>query len=137
MEQNDEQRSPDDELVLELLSAGFTHVQVAARCNISTKTIQRRLRDPSIAADLTERRRQRVASIARRLVHLADHAVDALSDALASENEHVRLQAARAVLDLGRRHHREELVESELDGRVTEIESRLRASEREGSDHEQ
>ena len=125
VETDDSNRSPDDELILELLGEGFSHAQVAMHCSVSTKTVQRRLRDPAFAAEVTERRRQRVAATALRLVRLGDVAVGVISDLFVSESDPVRLQAARLALDLGRRYHREELLEGELADRIASLERRL------------
>lgn len=125
VETHDSTRSPDDELILELLGEGFSHAQVATRCSVSTKTIQRRLRDPAFVAEATERRRQRVAATASRLVRLGDDAVGVISDLFVGESEPVRLQAARLALDLGRRYHREELLEGELADRIASLERAL------------
>ena len=125
VETDDSNRSPDDELILELLGEGFSHAQVATHCSVSTKTVQRRLRDPAFAAEVTERRRQRVAATALRLVRLGDDAVGVITDLFDSESDPVRLQAARLALDPGRRYHREDLLEAELADRITSLERTL------------
>ena len=125
VEADDSDRSPDDELILELLGEGFSHAQVGMHCFVSTKTIQRRLRDPAFAAEVTERRRQRVAATALRLVRMGDDAAGVISDLLVSGSDSVRLQAARLALDLGRRYHREDLLEAELADAITSVERRL------------
>jgi hypothetical protein len=115
----------DERLVLEL-AHGANYADAGAAVGLSERSVRRRM------ADLAFRRRVREAAaeqhrrIAGRLDALADHALDALEELLASEVETVRLRAVRVVLESGLRHRESLLADdlAELEGRLDALEER-------------
>jgi hypothetical protein len=128
------QLDPKDEIAISALAEGATHEEAAKLAGVSTKTIQRRRHEPKFARALDDRRRQRVGEVTGRLVAGSRAAVETLLGALEAESMWDRLTAARAILDLGRRYHRE-LAEEDLVVRLEALEDALRrAQEANGGD---
>lgn len=122
MSEQDESR---DEVILAALAAGLTHVEAAAAANVSSKTIQRRLRDPAFAAKVAHQRALRVNEVTGRLSMLSLLAVDALEQCLAAEDvpAAIRLRAVEMVFAWLRRHRDE----ADVDLRITLLEQRTAA----------
>ena len=108
----------EDELLLAGLATGLTHVEVAALAGVSSKTVQRRVRDPRFAAEVRARKAARVERITGRLVELSERAVTVLESGLGDEAAPIRLRAADLVLGWSVRLRRE----SDLERRIAEIE---------------
>ena len=108
----------EDELLLTGLATGLTHVEAAALAGLSSKTVQRRVRDPRFAAEVRARKAARVERITGRLVELSERAVTVLESGLGDEAAPIRLRAADLVLGWSVRLRRE----SDLERRIAEIE---------------
>jgi hypothetical protein len=113
---------PVDELLVTLLAEGWTHRRVASFCDISTKTIQRRLKDPVFSDQVSRRKRERLTAIAVRLTRINDKALDVLEDAMGDEDVKVRMGAAKAALDYQERYHRRAVFEADVEERISEME---------------
>jgi hypothetical protein len=94
-------RSRADDLLVATLAGGATVEAAAALCEVSERTIYRRLKDPAFKARVAQARADLVE---RSLGHLSLGAVDAavtLRNLLEAEDNRVKLGAARAILELG------------------------------------
>lgn len=118
----DQEREPVDELLVTLLAEGWTHRRVASFCDISTKTIQRRLSDPEFSDEVSRRKRKRLTAIAVRLTRINDKALDVLEDAMEDEDVKVRMGAAKAALDYQERYHRRAVFEADVEERIATME---------------
>ena len=116
---------PIGELLVTLLAEGWTHRRVASFCDISTKTIQRRLKDPGFSDEVTRRKRERLTAIAVRLTRINDKALDVLEDAMGNEDVKVRMGAAKAALDYQERYHRRAIFEADVEERISTMEQGL------------
>ena len=63
--------SDTDELILSGLSAGLTHGETAALASVSSKTVQRRLREETFADEVARRRGEQVVRLTGRLTALS------------------------------------------------------------------
>jgi hypothetical protein len=123
-EDGDDQRDERDELMIVCLSEGWTHQRVADQVGVSTKTIQRRMGEPSFAAAVAKRRRERVEQLTGQLITASDGAVGVLRDLLASDDPKVQLRAATLTLGNANRFHQGEQ-DRELARRQDEMDQRL------------
>jgi len=114
-----------DEMICSLLSQGWTHVLIAEEVGCSTKTIQRLLKDSEFAAELRALRRARVSATTATLELLGATAVQQLIGLMANGDDRTRLAAAKTVLDMGRRHHRQEFMDEEFLTRLEEVEQQV------------
>lgn len=88
----------DDKLFAALVSG--CHIQNAARAaGISERTAYRRLEDPKFRAQLERSRRALRESVLARLSDAGLDAISTLVDLLESEDENVRLKAAKTILE--------------------------------------
>lgn len=117
---------PDDERMMALLAAGYTHARVAEEVGTCAKTVQRRLQLPGFKERVDELKRDLHAESWSRLLGLRDKALGVLDAAMDSNIERTRLQAARTVFELGTRIRKEQASEEILD-RVKGLESELAA----------
>jgi hypothetical protein len=124
-----------DEMMISALAEGTTHEEAARLAGVSTKTVQRRRREQRFARALDDRRRQRVGEVTGRLVAGSHAAVQTLLDGLEADGMRERLTAARAILDLGRRYHREQ-VEEDLAARLEALEEALCRAQQDDSGNE-
>jgi hypothetical protein len=122
---------PVDESIAMLLAVGLSYGVVADTLEISTKTIQRRMRQDQFRARVIELRRQRLSAVTARLVAMSDTALDVIKEVMGSEDDRLRFKAAETVIRLGRRHHVEEEQETVLLRRMEVIEAALHQSESE------
>jgi DNA-binding transcriptional regulator LsrR (DeoR family) len=114
---------PRDELICALLARGWTQNRIAAEVGCSTRTIRRRLEDPTFAGEVKARRRAAVSATVTVLEHLGVDAAAELRNLLVSDNDHVRLRAIELVLRLGRQYHREDLIEADVLARLEAVEA--------------
>ena len=106
------------------LAEGWTHQRVAEQVGVSTKTIQRRMGEPSFAAAVSRRRRERIEQLTGQLITASDGAVGVLQDLLSSNDPKIQLRAATVTLGQASRFHQVEQ-ERELARRQDELERRL------------
>lgn len=116
-------RKSEDALVL-ALACGATVEAAARQCDLSERTVYKRLREPDFKARLQEVRSDMVRKAAGMLTAAATSAVTTL---LALQKESVpaavRLGAARAVLELGIKVREV----AELEQRIAALEAQLAA----------
>lgn len=107
----------DEERLLDLLAEGATQEHAADSCGISSRTVRRRLREPSFRRELASRRASLRAGDAGRILSLRSKALQALNDVLDTEDEPTKLRAAQMVFSLELSDRRMEIEErkSELD----------------------
>ncbi len=124
MTRNDTARRRADALLASALAAGTTSVEAARRAGISPRTAKRRLADPQFRTLLAEMEQHVIEGAVHRLSHLSLMAIETLDDLMAvGTAAHVRLGAARAVLDTTLRW--QEL--RDIDRRLQDLEARIDA----------
>ena len=111
-----------DEVLIAALSEGYTHKAAGELGGVSAKFIQRRLKNPEFARALGDRRRQRVNEVVGLLVGASQRAAQVLVELMEGGDPTVQHRAARTVLELTPRYHREQVVEDELALRVRVLE---------------
>ena len=82
------------------LAAGWSIRDAAKAGGLSEKTLQRRLRDPGFRMEVSRARGELLAAAVGQLSAAAGDAARALRELLGSDNENIRLSAARSVLDM-------------------------------------
>ena len=82
------------------LAAGWSIRDAAKADGLSEKTLHRRLRDPGFRLEVSRVRGELLAAAVGQLSAAAGDAARALHELLASDNEAIRLSAARSVLDM-------------------------------------
>lgn len=89
------------------LARGESIAQIAKETGIGKRSIFRWKRDPGFTSRVAEMRREMVAAGIGALVDCLNEAVTTVRALLASENETVRLSAAKTVLHLLKSHENE------------------------------
>jgi len=89
-----------DEILLELLADGCTHVEAAQFAGCSARTVQRRLLDDNFSRELARRRSIRFHDTTSRLTTMTSRALTALEDTLEVGSPPLRFRAAESVLKL-------------------------------------
>jgi hypothetical protein len=113
-------RKNADESLIVTLAGGATVQGAAQLCDVSERTIHRRLNDPVFKHRLAQ---ARAGMVERALGHLATGAAEAavvLRNLLAAEGDNIKLGAARSILELGNKL-REGV---ELEARIAVLENR-------------
>lgn len=93
-----QQRRAD--ILISALARGESQTTAAKSAGFSLRTVQRRLDDPQFRQAVQQARHALVADAAGRVAGLLETASDALRDLLVSEDEGVRLAAAKAIFDV-------------------------------------
>lgn len=83
------------------LAAARSIEEACGRLGITSTTYRRWMAVPAFAKAMREAQNELCASALRQVQHTAGEAAETLRELLTSESEQIRLQAARAVLDLG------------------------------------
>jgi hypothetical protein len=94
-------RKNADEALIVTIAGGATVQAAAQLCEVSERTIYRRLQDVAFKRRLTQARSDMVE---RALGHLASGSAEAaivLRNLLAAESDSIKLGAARSILELG------------------------------------
>ncbi len=117
----------DSELI-RLLAIGTSQVKAAEQLGITDRTIRRRKEDPVFRRLLSEARRELHVESWSTMMDLRDKAAQVLESALSSDDERMRLTAAKYVFDMGARIRKEQVSEEMLE-RVDALESRISAAE--------
>ncbi len=124
-----EQRKKNEDSLLLALACGATVEAAAKQCDLTDRTIYRRLKEPAFKSRLQELRTDMVRRAAGMLTAAANEAVRTL---LLLQKEStppaVRLGAARAILELGIKLR--EMVE--LEKRMDELEALVKHQEQAG-----
>lgn len=117
-------RRAADAVLIAALATGATTATAADLASVSTRTVYRRLDDPTFCARVDDARAELVTSTLGRLVNASTTAADTLAALLADTHPPtVRLSAARAILDAAQRWRTTE----ELADRLTALEQTLTA----------
>jgi hypothetical protein len=123
----DKQRRKADDALLLALACGATVDQAARQCQLSPRTVYRRLEDGDFRRRLQGLRADMVQRTAGALTAAASEAVRTLLELLrAPAQAHVRLGAARSVLELGVKLREA----AELEERLAALEERLAERDR-------
>ncbi len=117
--ERESRRAADDEMLLDLLAAGWTHEEAAASVGLSSKTVQRRLQDGDFRLELAHRRARRAAELAARLSSATTRAVDVIIAGFDADSDVTRLKAADMALTWFARIRRD----TDLDERMARLES--------------
>jgi len=126
MASQDRELSDEDELIADLLGQGWTHRRTAETVGVSTKTVQRRMADPTFSKVVSTRRRDRFGQVSAQLLTAGDTALTVLIGALGSDDAKMALQAANMVLAHGHRYNHA-FDDNETERRFEELEGRLEA----------
>ena len=90
-----------DARLVELLAAGSTITTAAKLAGVSRRTVSRRLADPSFRQQVNAARGRMVDAASGRMAMSMASAATTLRKLLRSTSDAVRLQTARAILELG------------------------------------
>lgn len=112
------------ERLVQLLAKDPSRVRAAKELGISTRTIRRRLEEPGFKRRVSDARTELQAASWTALLGLRDKSARVLDESLESEDERVRLQAAKYVYEMSERVRREQINE-EMAQRVADLEERL------------
>ncbi len=120
MSRNDTTGRRGDAVVATAVASGATYAAAARQAGVSERTVKRRMHDPSFRAAVHGIQSTIVEAAAGKLAYLSTEAIETLGELMrASEPSHVRLGAARAVLETALRW--QEL--ADIQGRLEELET--------------
>lgn len=117
----EERRSAQDELIVAALAAGNTYASAGQLAGTSTRTVARRMSDPTFARRVTERRAEQVHMITGQLTSLGPEAIAAIRSCLTDEKASVRVAAGKVALEWGMRFRHQ----NDLELQVAEIRHHL------------
>jgi len=120
--------SERDRIIAIALGRGFSHEKAGELAGVSSKTVQRRMADPTFLVAVSEERRRAFELISGQLTHWAIQAVKTLVGVMQSDNPSDQRRAAEAILNIGGRYHRQ-LQDHELAARLEKLETFLAAAE--------
>ncbi|WP_439630645.1 hypothetical protein [Gemmata sp.] len=123
-----EQRKKNEDALLLALACGATVEAAARQCNLTDRTIYRRLSEPAFKDRLQALRTDMVARAAGMLTAAAGEAVRTLLQLQKDAPATVRLGAARAVLELGMKLREV----ADLEARMAALEARLAEQDKPG-----
>ena len=127
---------PRDQMIAALVAAGRTHVQVAEQLGVSTKTVQRVVRRPEVAAEVLVQQREAASVVIGLLQAVAGRAVYAPDGLLGARSEHVRVKAVATALLWSHRLQGEEFSDAALVARVEAVEEVVAVWRERGADGE-
>ncbi|MSR55800.1 MAG: hypothetical protein EXS09_21365 [Gemmataceae bacterium] len=115
----------DDSLAV-LIAAGRSHVDAAETCDISVRTVQRRLDDPEFRTKVDRLKRQSVSRAIGTLCQSMNTAATTLATLVVDGvDEKTRLQAAKEIISAALKSRAQE----ELEGAIADLMERLVAVE--------
>src|SRR5215212_7972824 len=94
-------RRKGDGALIAALAGGVSVRDAATRAGVSESTAYRRLEDPGFTRHVAEARAEMIARAVGTLADASTAAAATLRKLLDATNEHVRLGACRAILELG------------------------------------
>jgi hypothetical protein len=118
-------RKGADEVLAGHLAAGLTTAQAAEKAGVSERTARRRLKDPRFCRRVQELKTEAVNRATGILGRSMAGAAGVLTRLLTSDDERVRLQAARDIIGLTLKARRDE----DLEQRMAELERKLAEGE--------
>jgi hypothetical protein len=83
------------------IAAGSTIVEAAERAGISERTVRRRLDDPDYRMEISNLRSKLLDAAVGKLVAATTEAAATMRALLEADSEHVRLGAAKGILEFG------------------------------------
>ncbi len=83
------------------IASGSTIVEAAERAGISERTVRRRLDDPDYRMEISRLRSKLLDAAVGRLVAATTQAAGTMQALLEADSEHVRLGAAKGILEFG------------------------------------
>ena len=83
------------------LASGSTIVEAAKHAGISERTVRRRLGDPDCRMEISHLRSKLLDAAVGRLVAATTQAAETMQSLLEADSEHVRLGAAKGILEFG------------------------------------
>ncbi len=111
--------SKGDVALIAALLRGLSNAEASQEAGVSERTLYRRMQDPGFRRQLTNARSAVVAQTVNTLSAASDEAVKELQKLVTkAKSEHVRLGAARSVLEFSARLRESE----ELEQRLSELE---------------
>ncbi len=119
-------RENADAVLIAALAAGKTAVEAAALAGVSRQTVARRTADPDFAARLAAAKGEALGEALEFLRLLLGRSVGTLGALLASDDQRVRLRAAKVLLDQFTRMNQQH----EIEARLRELEEHARGSGR-------
>ena len=105
----------EDELIIAALASGATQVEAGLGAGVSDRTVRRRLEDETFVEQVRKARTELISQAGGRAASLVSNAVAVFQELLGSANETIRLRAAQAVIDTGRRLVTESDIAARLD----------------------
>ena len=105
----------NDELIITALASGATQVEAGLAARVSDRTVRRRLEDEAFVEQVRKTRTELISQAGGRAASLVSNAVAVFQELLGSANETIRLRAAQAVIDTGRRLVTESDIAARLD----------------------
>ena len=111
-------RRKGDSTLIAALAGGATLRDAAAVAGVSESTVHRRLDDPDFRCRVTDARGEMLSRAVGQLADASTEAVATLRALLNAEAETVRLNSAKAILELGAK-----LREAELERRIAALEA--------------
>jgi len=88
-----------DESLLTHLALGMDPSSAARACGVSSRTVYRRMRDPSFRSELDHAKEVVRGQVFAKLSDAANEAVGVLWGLMNSEDDSIRLKASKAILD--------------------------------------
>lgn len=108
----------NDELIITALASGATQAEAGRSAGVSDRTVRRRLEDEAFVEQVRKTRTELISQAGGRAASLVGNAVAVFQELLGSDNETIRLRAAQAVIDTGRRL----VTDSDIAGRLDHLE---------------
>lgn len=121
---DDDLRAARYDSIINALGAGLSQVQAVEMNGVSSKTVQRLMKQPWARSAVAAMRRERVFEVAGALLQSTEVAIAALVDVAETGPPRARVEAARQLLTLSRQHDRD-IVEQELEARIDALEVAL------------
>lgn len=97
-EENEPGESTTDDVMIEMLANGNTHLATGEAMGRSSKFVQRRLRDPEFARRVAERQSERLHQVVGLLGNHVVEAIETMKDELQAERSSDRLRAASLIV---------------------------------------
>ena len=119
--ESEARRAAVDKKLVEALASGLTYSQAGEVAGCTSRTVARRMAEPTFAAVVSRARGERVAELTGQLTGLGSKAIEAIGECLQSGSPAERLRAAQLPLTMVLRMRSE----VELEARFTAIEKRL------------
>lgn len=98
-------RKMSDEIAAFAIATGSTTLEAAKKAGVSPRTIDRWLATPSFRTRINEIRSEILERATGKLVSILTCAIETFRTLLSSESDHVRLGAARSIVETAVKYH--------------------------------